>query len=431
MTSGYTLFRAAGVVALAACASPIPSGAQSLAARIKSAPTPRIQFEFAARPGVCGDGQSFVSGGNDSYYGSVRIINGVPDQPCSAGPIRVVVDHADDAITNIETVAGPLHIATGATDLGTVSSHDAVDYLILIASTADGRAARQAIIPATLADGVDVTTSLTTIARNQNRPLDTRRAALASLAHGATDSKAAAQRVTDLLVTTARDENETQAFRRAALDLLANVGHGDGIPALVQLATDTSTAWTTQEALRVVAQSDDPRAREFLRTQVKRTDLPEAMLAVAIRGLGGRDATGQDIALLRSIFVTTTGDRPRTTIMETIAQRGTASDRKWLLEVVRDSSQTLPVRRRALDLATRGTERSADALALYGSINEESLKGSLIEVYARNGDRASVDKLIAIAKADSDYSLRRRAIASLSRTQDPRARQALIELSTR
>lgn len=137
------------------------------------------------------------------------------------------------------------------------------------------------------------------------------------------------------------------------------------------------------------------------------------------------------MALLQKTFATTSGDRPRTAIMETIAQRGTATDTKWLLQIVRDTNQALPVRRRALDLATRGPERAADALALYDSINEESLKGTLIQLFARNGDRASVDKLIAIAKADTDYSLRRRAIASLSRTQDPRARQALMELSSR
>jgi HEAT repeat protein len=431
MTSRAGFLRAACAVAVAACASPLPSGAQSLAARIKAAPAQRIQFEFDARPGVCGDGQSFVSAGNDSYYGVVRIVNGVPDQPCSPGPVRVVIDRADDAITNISTVAGPLHTADGATDLGAVPGRDAAEYLMSVASTADGRASRQAIAPATLASGVDLTASLTSLARDQNRPLDTRRAALSALSHPATDPRAAEQAATALLVSIARDNNETQPLRRTALDLLANTGHGDGIPALVQLASGDAASWTTQEAFRAVSQSGDPRAREFLRAQVGRTDLPEAMQMAAIRGLGGRNATGQDMALLQKTFATTSGDRPRTAIMETIAQRGTAADTKWLLQIVRDTNQALPVRRRALDLATRGPERAADALALYDSINEESLKGTLIQLFARNGDRASVDKLIAIAKADTDYSLRRRAIASLSRTQDPRARQALMELSSR
>jgi HEAT repeat protein len=55
----------------------------------------------------------------------------------------------------------------------------------------------------------------------------------------------------------------------------------------------------------------------------------------------------------------------------------------------------------------------------------------LIRIYGQSNDRASLDKLISIAKSDSNYTLRRRAIASLSRTQDARAREALQEITTR
>jgi HEAT repeat protein len=278
---------------------------------------------------------------------------------------------------------------------------------------------------------VDITPSLVAIARDQNRPLDTRRSALSWLARDdATNSSAEISRATDLLLNIARDENETQSLRRTALNQLGRVGHGAGVPALVRLATDNS-AWTGDESLRALAQSGDPRAREFLRTEVRRTDLPDATLTVAIRGLGGSQATGQDITLLRNTFATTPGDRARAAIMEVISQRGTASDTKWLLDIARDTNQPVQTRRRALDLAARGTAGSTQALALYDTMNDQTLKGALIQIYAQNNDRASVDKLISIAKTDTDYTLRRRAIASLSRTQDPRARQALVELTNR
>lgn len=434
MTTRLVVYGATAFGILAACAVlPVPSLAQSLASRVNSAPTSRVQFEFAGRAGVCGDGQSFLSsGGGSSYYGNVNIINGVSTQPCSAGPVRVVVDRADAVVTNIETVAGPLHTADGATDLGTVSGREAVDYLMSIASSTDGRASRQAILPAAIADGEDITPALVTIARDQNRPLDTRRSALSWIARDdATNTSANTSRATDLLLGIARDENETQSLRRTALNLLGRVGHGAGVPALVRMATDNSASWTGDESLRALAQSGDPRAREFLRKEVGRTDLPDATLTVAIRGLGGSQATGQDVTLLRNTFATTSGDRARSAIMEVIAQRGTASDTKWLLDIARDANQSTQTRRRALDLAARATSGSAQALALYDTMNDDTLKGALIQIYAQNNDRASVDKLISIAKTDSSYALRRRAIASLSRTQDPRARQALQEISTK
>jgi HEAT repeat protein len=428
----HALLGTAGLAVIVACAaSPAPSDAQSLAGRIKSASTPRVQFEFVGRSGICGDGQSFLSGGDNSFYGNVNVINGVSTQPCSAGPVRVVVDRSDDVVTNIETVAGPLHTAEGATDLGTIPGRDAVDYLMAIAKGTDGRASREAILPATLADGVDVAPALVAIARDQNRPLDTRRSALSWLARDATESNADVKRATDLLLALAHDENETQSLRRSALGLLGRVGHGAGIPALVRIATDNSASWTGEESLRALAQSGDPRAREFLRTEVRRTDLPDDMLTVAIRGLGGSEATGQDIALLRASFATTPGDRARSAIMQAIAQRGTASDTQWLLQIARDTKQNLQTRRRALDLAARGTAGSAEALAMYDSMDDANLKSALIQIYAQNNDRASIDKLISIAKTDADYTLRRRAISSLSKTQDPRARQLLVELTTR
>lgn len=421
------------IVTGALAMSPRVGGAQSLASRIQSAASPRVQLEFPARAGVCGDGQSFLSaGGGSSYYGNVNIVNGIPTQECAPGPVRVVINRADGVITDIETVAGPLHPADGATDLGTVTARDASDYFISLARTTDGRASRQAILPAAIAEGVDVSPQLTAIARDQNRPLDTRRSALSWLARDGTDeSSARTTQTTDLLLGIARDKNETQELRRQALNLLARVGHGTGIPALMQLASDNRDSWTAEQSMRALAQSDDPRAREFLRKQVRRSDLSDAILTAVIRGLGGSQATGQDIELLRSSFATVPSDRARTSIMEVIAQHRTAADTQWLLDIARDVQQSVDTRRRALDLVARSTNGATKALTLYDTMNDPTLKEALIRIYGQSSDRASVDKLISIAKTDSSYTLRRRAVASLSKTQDPRALQALQEITTR
>jgi len=434
MTNRRFFLHIAGALTFIACAAPsMPASAQSLASRVNSAPTSRVQFEFAAKAGVCGDGLSFLSSGNgSSYYGRINIVNGVATQPCSPGPVRVVIDRADGVITNIETVAGPLHPAEGATDLGTVTGRDAADFLMAIATKTDGSAGREAILPAGLADGVDITQSLVTIARDQNRPVDIRRASLSWLARdGATYSDSRASSASDLLLSIARDNNETQALRRSALGLLARVGHGTGIPALIRLATDNSSSWIGQESLRAISQSDDPRARAFLRKELTNAALPDAMLLEAVRAIGGNQATGQDIELLRSTFASTSSVQAQQAILEIMAQRGTAQDTKWISAVARDSRQPVANRRRALQLAARGPGGNEQMLAMYGSMDDPSLKAALIEIYARSKDSASIDKLISIAKTDSDYTLRRRAIASLGRTDDPRAKAALQDITTR
>lgn len=432
-TSGISVGIAALAISVSVAASSSSVNAQSLDSRIRSTSAPRVQFEFPGRADVCGDGQTFLSVGNgSSYYGRVNVVNGVTSQPCASGPVRVVIDRADGVVTGIETVAGPLHAADGTVDLGTVTGREAADYLMSIATRTDGRASREAILPAAIAEGVDISPALTSLALDQNRPVDTRRSALSWLARDDSDDNGArTAKTTDLLLRMARNENETQAIRRHALNLLGHVGRGTGIPALTQLAGDNTTSWIGEESLRALAQSGDPRARDFLRKQVRRTDLPDAQMAVVVRGLGSSDATGQDIDLLRTAFSSFTGDRARGAVMEVIAQRGTARDTQWLLDLARDTHLPPETRRRALDIASRGASGSSQAVALYDTMDDATLKQALIRIYAQNSDRASVDKLISIAKSDSNYTLRRQAIASLSRTQDPRARQALLEITAR
>lgn len=425
----------AGALVLAVSFTGAPStlGAQSLTSRINSSSAARVQFEFAGRADVCGDGQAFLStGGGSSFYGQVNVINGVTSQPCVAGPVRVLIDRADGVVTNIQTVAGPLHPAEGATDLGTVSGREASDYLMSLATSTDGRASRQAILPAAIADGVDITPALVTIARDQNRPLDTRRSALSWLARdGGSDSRAQTAQATDLLLHISRDENETQSLRRTALNMLGRVGHGAGIPSLIQLATDNSASWIGEESVRALSQSGDPRARDFLRKEVQRNDISDATLVAAVRGLGGNEATGKDVDLLRNSFEKMPSDRARTAVLEVIGQRGTTTDTQWLLGVARNSQMSAVTRRRALDLAAQSTSGRAQTIALYDGMEDPALKEALIRIYGQSNDRASLDKLISIAKSDSNYALRRRAIASLSRTQDARAREALQEITVR
>ena len=111
-----------------------------------------MQFSFAARPGVCGNGRTYYSTGPGNYNG-VFYNDGYRTEPCVPGPVRVVIDRADKLPLSVQTFVGPADSSMrGVTDLGTVRAQDAADYLLSLASTVDGRAGRDAISPAMLAD---------------------------------------------------------------------------------------------------------------------------------------------------------------------------------------------------------------------------------------------------------------------------------------
>ena len=76
--------------ALVAAAAPCVV-AQSLQNRVNQAPDGRVQFSFAARPGVCGNGRTYYSTGPGNYNG-VFYNDGYRTEPCVPGPVRVVID---------------------------------------------------------------------------------------------------------------------------------------------------------------------------------------------------------------------------------------------------------------------------------------------------------------------------------------------------
>jgi len=411
------------LVALISTAS--TANAQSLANRIASASERSVQFSFKARPGVCGDGRSYYSNAPGNYNGT---FNSSSAEQCVAGPVRVVIDLADRNVVAMRTFVGaPAAPDAGVRDLGTVAPADAADYLLTVAARGDGRVGRDAISAALLGDSVDATNRLLDIARDQARPLETRRAAISGLRFDARQ----ADRVAPALLQMATNENEVQGVRSYALSVLSRLDHSVGIQSLIQLANGNPTSWTGRESLRVLASSGDPRARQFLRTTAQRTDLPDEVQAVAIRGLGRNYVTGQDANLLRSLYPRLTGDRSRDAVLASISELGGTENLQWLMGIVRDDKLSEQSRRRALESAARAGASTSSLVALYDSTTDPQLRSSLIGIYSRLSDKAATDKLVSIARNEQNQQLRRRAVQALSRNSDPAVRQTLQDIVER
>jgi hypothetical protein len=414
-------------IALAGAIAGTSASAQSLANRVASASDHSVQFTYKARPGVCGDGRTYISTGPGNFYG---FNSNDGSERCQAGPVRVVLDLADRTVVALRTYVGIP--STGAdvsvSNLGSVSPAEAADFLLGVAGRADGRVGRDAIFAALLGDSVDVSSPLLTIGRDANRPLETRRAALAGLAR--TDSRQF-EAIGTALVQVATNESDVQGAREEALRVLSRLDHGAGIQPLIRLASSNTTSWIGRESMRVLASSGDPRARDFLRATVQRTDLPDELLAAAIRGLGRNYVTGQDANLLRSLYPKLTGDRSRDAVLASIADLGGADNVQWLTGVVRNEQLSSDARRRALDYLSRAGAPTPTLVALYDPLTDSQLRGELISLYSRAGDKSATDKLVWIARNEQNYQLKRRAIGALSRNSDPAIRHALQDIVER
>src|SRR5207237_6445421 len=121
--------------------------AQSLARRVFDAPDGAIQFSFASRPGVCGDGATYVRdglGGNNRIYEGGNFsghTRGDDWPPCFAGPVRIVASMSGGELLRLRTYAGPVRGADAPPrDLGVVSVADAADLPHRVVVPARGRA---------------------------------------------------------------------------------------------------------------------------------------------------------------------------------------------------------------------------------------------------------------------------------------------------
>ena len=416
---------AAGFTLLASSAA-----AQNIAVRVASSPSSgAVQFTYAARQGICGNGRSWYSVGGSSFYGNFDSdFSRLTSEQCVAGPVRVVLDISDRTVVALKTFVGPVQSDATVTNIGNVSTATATDYLLSLASSSEGRVGPEALSAALLADSVDLTDRLLSIGRDNARPLETRRAALSALA-GA--SPAQTSKITEALIAIARNENETQSLRQRALSTLARLAHGDGVPALIQLSTRELPSWVGRESLSVLARSGDPRAREYLRSAIQRTDLPDEVLAVAIRGFGREYVTSRDAQVLRDMFPKLTGSASSEAVLSSLGELGGSENVQWLLGIVRNSQLPMDTRRRALQYLSRAGVPTAQLVALYDATADQPLKESLISMYARLGEKASTEKLIAIAKSDDNLQLRRRAISALSRNNDPVVKAALTGIVER
>jgi hypothetical protein len=102
-----------------------------------------------------------------------------------------------------------------------------------------------------------------------------------------------------------------------------------------------------------------------------------------------------------------------------------------LVTLVRDGSAPLDARKQALYWAGQTMLPTRDLVQLYDELAPFSLREHFTFVISPRRDDAAVDKLIDVARRDSDIEIRKRAMYWLGQTQDPRAVKFLRDLVTR
>lgn len=212
------------------------------------------RFEFAARPGVWGNGRTWNFSPSENNDGA-----GFPGRHCDGctnGPIRVTVQVEAGVVTGVHSQVGGRWREEGR-DLGPVASAAAADYLLGLVeregAELDADSKEDALQAAVSAPAREIWPRLLSIARNRGQNADVRKAALFWTAHEA--GVRAADDIEDIAVAT-DDETEVQ---EAAVFALTQLPDERGTDVLLRLARENRNPAIVKSVYFWLGQQEDPR----------------------------------------------------------------------------------------------------------------------------------------------------------------------------
>jgi hypothetical protein len=233
---------------------------QAVAGRVSRVANGTVRMSFAARPDICGSGNSIRRGNNrgrttwgDNWSNSQDV---EWDVDCSMGPGRLVVEKRNGEIADIRFYVGGRWRPAGAdvVDLGIVPAGEAADYLLAIAQSEKGSMGSKAVFPATIVDSVNVWPTFIRIARNESLPRQTRTQSVFWLGQAA--GEAATKDLKDIVL----DNEVNREVREQAVFALSQRPRDEGVPALIAVARTNKDPEIRKKALFWLGQSHDPRA---------------------------------------------------------------------------------------------------------------------------------------------------------------------------
>ncbi|MEE9132295.1 MAG: HEAT repeat domain-containing protein [Gemmatimonadota bacterium] len=230
----------------------------------------------------------------------------------------------------------------------------------------------------------------------------------------------------DILLDVVRSDPDREV-RMQAVFWLSQVPGERTVDALEEIVIQSDDAELQEKAIFALAQVNNERASQILRDYAMRKDAPADLRANAIFWLGqqGRSVNAE---FLREIYGSTTELEVKEKIIFSLAQSKGKENAEWLLGIAGDTNEPMEIRKKAMFWAGQSGVSAVEMAALYDRMPNRELKEQIIFSLAQQGDDEAVDKLIGIARSETDIELRKKVIFWLSQSDDPRVSEFLLEI---
>jgi HEAT repeat protein len=277
---------------------------------------------------------------------------------------------------------------------------------------------------------MDFATALPTVkrvlARRDECTVELRRRALYILGRNPTND------AIPVMLDVARNDPES-SIRGDAMSWLSRVGGDQAIPLLDELLRSSSDERTQRQAVSALGHIDTDNSRRAIRALIERADAADRVRCEAIASLArerdGRTVSSEEQAYLRSVYGKVQNDRLRECALLAVARVGGAENQQFLLALARNQNEPSAMRAIALRRLRRMTELTVDDIAgLYAVADSRSMREAILGALYLRKEPEAVDKMMDIARKDTDPQIRRYAISLLLKRKDPRATKLLQEM---
>jgi HEAT repeat protein len=214
---------------------------------------------------------------------------------------------------------------------------------------------------------------------------------------------------------------------------LPRVAGDAAIPQLEELLRTAPDEQTQRAAVSALGAIDSDASRRAIRAIIERADASErlrrdAILSIA-REKDGRQPSAEELNYLRALYprVPTTGLKE--SVLSAVSRVPGADNEQFLLGIARNVNEPAQLRAAALQRVGRMETVKADDIArLYDVADSRGIREQILSALAQRKEPQAIDKMMEIARRDTDPRIRSYAIALLGRSNNERAKQLLKEL---
>lgn len=231
--------------------------------------------------------------------------------------------------------------------------------------------------------------------------------------------------VEDVLLGVARNDPSSQV-REQAVFWLSQVNTERALGYLEDILKTTQDDRIADKAIFAISQHNSARASQMLRDYASNQSADFKLRDKSIFWLGQRRGT-ENAAFLKDLYSREKDAKLKDKIIFALSQQ--PGNGSWLMDIATNQNESIEMRKKALFWAGQNRSTSLAELAgLYDRINSHEMKDQLIFVYSQRREKEAVDKLMDIARKETDRELRKKAVFWLGQSKDPRAAEFLMQL---